>query len=72
MTRTIGVVPVRVGTLVVPVTVEAEHGARTHVDYTATGAKIILDESLTPALATREVEAVLPEVQRMLARKLLN
>lgn len=72
MTRTIGYVPVRVGRDVVPVPVEAELNAETHVDVLASGAKIIVPEGLSPELANREVETVLPEVQRLLARKLLN
>jgi hypothetical protein len=72
MSRTIGVVPVRVGTLVVPVTVESAPGEHTHIDVTTAGARIVLDEQLSPTLATREVEAVLPEVQKQLARRLLN
>jgi hypothetical protein len=72
MTRTIGYVPVQVGRSVVPVTVEAERGAATHFEVNATGAKIIVPENLTPDLATREVEAVLPEVERQLSKKMLN
>jgi hypothetical protein len=72
MTRTIGFVPVQVGRAVVPVTVEAERGASTHYEVSATGAKIIVAENLTPDVATREVEAVLPEVERLLSKKMLN
>ena len=72
MTRTIGFVPVRVGRAVVPVTVEAEAGASTHIDVGNDGAKIVVADGLAPDVASREVEAVLPEVQRVLARKLLN
>jgi hypothetical protein len=72
MTKTVGVVPVRVGTLVVPVKVEAQEGAVTRVDYGPSGAKIVLDVALSPTLANREVESVLPELQKHLARKMLN
>lgn len=72
MTRPIGFVPVRVGRDVVSVAVEAELNAETHFDLLATGAKIIVREGLSPELANREVETVLPELQRLLARKLLN
>jgi hypothetical protein len=72
MTRTIGFVPVRVGRSVVPVTVEAEAGAATHYDVGPAGARIIVAEHLGPDDASREVEQVLPEVQRRLALRLLN
>ena len=73
MTRTLGYVPVRVGSGVIPVAVEAERNAETHVDYPNGGtAKIVVAEGLTLETANREVETVLPEVQRVLARKMLN
>jgi hypothetical protein len=72
MTRSIGVVPVRVGRSVVPVSVEAEEGAKTHVDYSTKGTRIVVSDELSPDVASREVEAILPEVQKLLARKILN
>lgn len=72
MTRTLGYVPVRVGRSVVPVTVESEADATTHMDITPSGARIIVSEGLSPDATTREVESLLPEVQLRLARKLLN
>jgi hypothetical protein len=73
MTRTIGYVPVRVGRGVIPVPVEAEANAHTHIDYPAGGtAKIVVPEGLTMETANKEVEAVLPEIEKLLARKLLN
>lgn len=72
MTRTLGYVPVRVGRDVVPVAVEAEQDAQTHVDVLTGGARIVVAAGLSAEVANREVEIVLPEVQRILARKLLN
>jgi hypothetical protein len=71
--KTVGLVPVRVGRALIPVTVETEAGsAATHIDLTGPGARIIVSETLAPDAASREVDAILPEVQRQLARKLLN
>lgn len=72
MTRTLGFVPVRVGRAVVPVTVEAEEGATTHFDVSASKTRIVVASDLGLDAANREVEALLPELQRELARKLLN
>ncbi|MEI8257770.1 MAG: hypothetical protein WCJ30_19000 [Deltaproteobacteria bacterium] len=73
MIRTIGFVPVRVGRGVVPVLVQAEVDAMTHVDLESSGgARIVVPEGLTSEGASREVETMLPEVQLALARKLLN
>lgn len=72
MSRMIGYVPVRVGQSVVPVTVEAEVGCQTHFDMNEGSARIVVAEDLSPDVATREVEACLPEVERMLSRRLLN
>jgi hypothetical protein len=54
------------------VSVEAQEGATTHVDYSPKGTRIVVSESLSPDVASREVEAILPEVQKLLARKILN
>ncbi len=72
MIRTIGFVAVRVGRGVVPVLVQAEDDALTHVDLNREGARIVVPEGLTIELANLEVETVLPEVQLALARRMLN
>ena len=72
MTRMIGYVPVRVGRAVMPVAVEAAGTAKTHLDVTQRSPRIVVAEDLAPEAATREVEAILPEVQLHLARTFLN
>lgn len=72
MTRTIGFVPIQVGRSIIPVAVEAERGATTRIEADATRARIVVADDLTPEGATREVEALLPELERLLSRKMLN
>ena len=72
MSRPIGIVPVRIGRSLVPVSIEAQTGAETHVELEGKAPRIVVADDLAPDVASREVESMLPEVQKYLARKMLN